>query len=308
MAGPLDLFDLTGKTALITGASYGLGVSFAEALAAQGADVHLTARSAELLEGTRAQIEGMGRKATATTGDVANPDDVAKVVAECIEHHGKVDILVNNAGISDLRGLPSEHSDAETFKRIIDVDLMGVWYFAQACGRHMLAQNSGSIVNISSILGNGGSEFVNPWYYAAKGAVIQLTKLLAVEWGDRNVRVNALSPGYVLTEMTRPVFEMLGMAPWIESRTPMRRLCEVQDLIGPLLLLSSNAGAYVSGMNLTVDGAYDASRGAWQMPPSHFMWNKDQPQIGTPYPGLVPNTFEHWHNGIPGIHYPMPEA
>jgi NAD(P)-dependent dehydrogenase (short-subunit alcohol dehydrogenase family) len=224
-------------------------------------------------------------------------------VAECIEHHGTIDILVNNAGISDLRGLPSEHADPDTFRRVVDVDLMGVWYFAQQCGRHMLAQNSGSIINISSILGNGGSEYVNPFYYAAKGAVINLTRQLAVEWGDRNVRVNALSPGFVVTDMTRPLFEGLGMAPWIESRTPMRRLCSVDDLLGPLLLLASEAGAYCSGMNFVVDGAYDASRGAWQMTPSHMMWNKDQPQIGEPYPGLVPNTFTQWQGGIPGIHY-----
>jgi gluconate 5-dehydrogenase len=172
----------------------------------------------------------------------------------------------------------------------------------------MLERGSGSIINIASILGSGGTEFVNPWYHAAKGAVLQLTRLLAVEWGDRGVRVNAISPGYVVTEMTRPLFEQLGMAPWIESRTPMRRLATPEDLIGPLLLLASDAGAYVSGLNLLVDGAFDASRGAWQIAPSHFEWNKDKPQVGTPYPGLVPNTFEQWKQGIPGLHYPIPEG
>jgi NAD(P)-dependent dehydrogenase (short-subunit alcohol dehydrogenase family) len=302
------MFDLTGKVALVTGASYGLGVEFAKALADAGADLALTARSGDLLEVTRKTIEDMGRTATAYTGDVANADDVERVVSSALADHGRIDILVNNAGISDLRGLPSEHSDDETWRRVIDVDLSGVWYFARRCGKHMLERGSGSIINISSILGEGGSENVNPWYFAAKGGVIQLTKLLAVEWGDRNVRVNCISPGFIVTEMTRLLFDGLGMAPWIESRTPMRRLGEVSDLLGPLLLLASDAGAYVSGLNFTVDGAFNASRGAWQIYPSHFSWNKDMPQAGSPYEGITPNTFEQWKMGIPGIHYPPPEA
>jgi NAD(P)-dependent dehydrogenase (short-subunit alcohol dehydrogenase family) len=170
---------------------------------------------------------------------------------------------------------------------VVGVDLFGLWYFTRDAGRHMLERGSGSIINIASILSSGGSEFVNPWYDAAKGAVVQLTKLLAVEWADRNVRVNAIAPGYFVTEMTRPIFDMLGMAPWIESRTPMRRLGDPErDLRGPRA----------------------RGRGAWQIPPSHFFWNKEAPQVGETYPGLVPNEFEQWKMGIPGLHFPMPEA
>ena len=306
----MSMFDLTGKVALVTGGSMGLGLTFSDTLAEAGADVALTARSAELLEENAAGLrQRHGRKVTTHAGDVTSVDDVQRVVAETLEQHGRIDILVNNAGISDLRGLPSEWSDHETFRKVVDVDLFGVWCFTRETAPHMLERGSGSIINIASILGSGGSEFVNPWYYAAKGAVVQLGKLLAVEWADRNVRVNTISPGYFVTEMTKPLFEFLGMAPWIESRTPMRRLGDPeQDLRGPLLFLASDASSYVSGLNLFVDGAFDASRGAWQIPPSHFFWNKDQPQAGTPYAGLVPNTFEQWKQGIPGIHFPMPDS
>jgi len=305
-----DRFDLSGRVALITGGSMGFGEVFAHVLARAGADVALTARSEDLLEKNAAAISAeTGRRATAHPGDVTDPDAVARVVADTLEAHGRIDILVNNAGISDLRGLPAEHSDHETFRRVVEVDLFGVWYYSRDCGRHMLERGSGSIINIASILSSGGSEFTNPWYYAAKGAVVQLTKQLAVEWADRNVRVNAISPAFFVTEMTRPLFDMLGLAPWIESRTPMRRLGEPEpDLAGPLLFLASDASRYVTGVNLFVDGGFDASRGAWQITPSHFSWNKESPQVGRPYAGLVPNEFEHWKQGIPGIHFPLPEA
>ena len=308
--GTLSQFDLTGKVALVTGGSMGLGMTFSDTLAEAGADVALTARSKDLLDTNAAALAAAhGRKVTAHAGDVTNTDDVERIVGEVLAQHGRIDILVNNAGISDLRGLPSEHSDNETFRRVVEVDLFGVWYYTRAVANHMLERGSGSIINIASILSSGGSEFINPWYYAAKGAVVQLTKLLAVEWADRNVRVNAISPGYFVTEMTRPALEGLGISAWIESRTPMRRLGDPEgDLRGPLLLLASEAGAYMTGHNLMVDGGFDASRGAWQLAPAHFEWNKDIPQTGKPYAGLVPNPFDNWKMGIPGIHYPMPEA
>jgi NAD(P)-dependent dehydrogenase (short-subunit alcohol dehydrogenase family) len=302
------MFDLSGKVALVTGASMGLGTTFSDVLAEAGADLALTARSAELLEENAAGLrERHGRTVTIHPGDVTVIDDVQRAVSGTLEAHGRIDILVNNAGISDLRGLPSEWSDHDTFRRVVDVDLFGVWAFARECAPHMLERGSGSIINIASILGSGGSEYVNPWYSAAKGAVLQLTKHLSVEWADRNVRVNAIAPGFFVTEMTRPVFDMLGMAPWIESRTPMRRLGDPeQDLRGPLLFLASDASSYVTGHTLSVDGGHEASRGAWQLTPSHFFWNKDHPQAGTPYEGLVPNNFEQWKQGIPGIHFPLP--
>ena len=297
------MFDLTGKTALVTGASYGLGVTFADSLAEAGADLALTARNSELLEQAAKQLSERGTKVTWYTGDVAVESDVERVVGQTLDEHGHIDVLVNNAGISDLRGLPSEQFDDDMFVRILQVDVLGVWHYAKLVGRHMLARGSGSIINISSILGDGGGEFVTPAYYASKGAVNQLTKQLAVEWGDRGVRVNAIAPNYFESEMTRPLLDALGLRAWVSSRTPMRRMGEPGDLRGPVVFLASDEASYVSGVILYVDGAFNASRGAWQIRPGSHYWNEpDHPMIGTPYEGLVPIPDEEWKLGIPGVH------
>ena len=300
------MFDLTGKTALVTGGSYGLGVVFAHALADAGADIAVTARSTELLENVKADIEAKGRKASAHTGDVTMLDDVNRVVGEVIAVHGQIDVLVNNAGVSDTRGIASENVDAETFRKTIEVDLFGVWNYAQAVGRHMLEHRSGSIINISSMLGVGGSEYVNPAYHAAKAAVINLTRLLATEWGDRGVRVNALSPGYFVSEMTRVIFETLGLTPWVEGRTPLRRLGEDKDLRGPIVFLASDEAAYVTGANLLVDGGYSAVMGANQFQVPWHLWNVPS-AIGENYPGMAPLPDSIDQQGIPGVHFPIPD-
>jgi gluconate 5-dehydrogenase len=300
------MFDLTGKTALVTGGSYGLGVVFAHALADAGADIAVTARSTELLESVKADIEAKGRKASAHTGDVTVLDDVQRVVHAVIAEHGQIDVLVNNAGVSDTRGIASENVDADTFRKTIEVDLFGVWNYAQAVGRHMLERRSGSIINISSMLGVGGSEYVNPAYHAAKAAVINLTRLLATEWGDRGVRVNALSPGYFVSEMTRVIFETLGLTPWVEGRTPLRRLGEDKDLRGPIVFLASDESAYVTGANLLVDGGYSAVMGANQFQVPWHLWNVPS-SIGENYPGMAPLPDSIDQQGIPGVHFPIPD-
>ncbi len=298
------MFDLSGKTALVTGASYGLGVTFADALAEAGADLALTARSAELLEESAKQLSARGTKVTWYTGDVAIEADVERIVSQTLDDHGRIDVLINNAAVSDQRGLPSEHFDDEMFLRILQVDVLGVWHYAKFVGRHMLSRGSGSIINISSILGDGGGESVTPAYYASKGAVNQLTKQLAVEWGDRGVRVNAIAPNYFESEMTRPVMESMGLDLWVSSRTPMRRMGLPEDLRGPVVFLASDEAAYVSGVILYVDGAFNASRGAWQIRPASHYWNEpEHTMIGTPYEGLVQMDDEEWRKGIPGIHY-----
>jgi NAD(P)-dependent dehydrogenase (short-subunit alcohol dehydrogenase family) len=300
------MFDLTGKTALVTGGSYGLGVVFAHALADAGADIALTARSTDLLEKNAAEIAAKGRKATAHTGDVTVLADVQRVVDEVLAAHGKIDVLVNNAGVSDTRGIASENVDADTFRRTIEVDLFGVWSYAQAVGRHMLERRSGSIINISSMLGSGGSEYVNPAYHAAKAAVNNLTRLLATEWGDRGVRVNSLSPGYFVSEMTRVIFEDLGLTPWVEGRTPLRRLGEDKDLIGPIVFLASDEAAYVTGANLLVDGGYSAVMGANQFQVPWHLWNVPS-AIGETYPGMAPLPDTINQQGLPGVHFPIPD-
>jgi len=304
------MFDLSGKTALVTGGSYGLGVVWATALAEAGADVALTARSKDLLEANaKALADATGRKVTAHVGDVTVDADVERVVAEVVEAHGKLDVLVNNAGVNDATGKPSEQVSVADFRQCLDVDLTGVFAFARAAGRHMLERGSGSIVNISSMLGLNGSEFVNPAYHAAKAGVINLTRLLAVEWADRGVRVNAIAPGYFMSEMVREGLELTGMRMWIDSRTPMRRMGEHDELKGAVVFLASDAASYITGVTLPVDGGYSSVMGMSQFKTPHPHWNRPGPIAGDKmYPGMAPLPDAILKDGIPGFHYPIKEA
>jgi len=218
------MFDFNGKTVLITGASYGLGEQFALAYADAGADLILTARSTELLEAVADVCRSKGSTVTVETGDVSIEEDVKRVIAAGVAAHGKIDVLVNNAGIADMRGLAAEHFDGETFNNILAVDLVGAFYYARECGRHMLESGGGNIVNICSIMASGGNESNVIAYTAAKGGLLNMTYQLGCEWADRGVRVNAVSPGFIVTEMPRDALEALGMDKWIASRTPMRRV------------------------------------------------------------------------------------
>ncbi|WP_322767455.1 SDR family NAD(P)-dependent oxidoreductase, partial [Frankia sp. Cr1] len=219
-----SLFDIRGKVVVLTGASYGLGEVMALALADAGADLVLAARSGELLQAVADACTHKGVKATAVVADVSKEEDVARIVSRAIESYGRIDVLVNNAGISDLRGLPAENFDLETFRRIVDVDMVGAYLLARDAGRHMLAAGSGSIINICSILASGANELSVIGYTAAKGALLNLTYQLGCEWADRGVRVNAISPGFIVTPMTAPGLEGLGVAEYVASRTPMRRV------------------------------------------------------------------------------------
>ena len=303
------MFDFTGKTVLVTGASYGLGEGFARAFAAAGADLVLTARSAELLDGVAAGCRELGATVTAVTGDVAVEGDVARVVAAAVEAHERIDVLVNNAGVSDLRGLAPERFDMESWRRILSVDLDGAFMYLRDVGRQMLEQGSGSIVNICSIMGNGANELNVIAYTAAKGALRNLTLQLGCEWADRGVRVNAVSPGFIVTDMTRAALEGLGMTTWIASRTPMRRVGELDEIVGPVLFLASDAAGYITGHDLAVDGGTNAANGYFQIPPIHHEWNVDQPRVGAGYPGIVdrPDWYQALAGGIPGIHLPAPD-
>ncbi len=300
-------FDLHGKTTLITGASYGLGEVFAKRMAAAGSDLILTARSQDLLEGVAAECRELGRTVTVVTGDVSKEDDVQRVVAAGVEAHGAIDVLVNNAGISDMRGLPAEHYDLATFRQIFDVDAIGVFLYAREVGRHMLERRSGSIVNICSIMGSGANELNIIAYTAAKGAVRNLTLQLGCEWADRGVRVNAVSPGFIATEMTRAAIEGLGVAEYIASRTPMRRIGEADEVADAVIFLASSASSYITGVDLLVDGGTNAANGYFQVQPGHADWGAllGKPKVEGGYPGLVdrPDRFDLWTQGIPGLHH-----
>ncbi|MFN3218563.1 MAG: SDR family NAD(P)-dependent oxidoreductase [Acidimicrobiales bacterium] len=304
------MFDFNGKTVLITGASYGLGEVFANDFAAAGADLVLTARSAELLEAVAESCRAKGSKVTVVPGDVSVEDDVKRVVAEGVAAHGKIDALINNAGIADMRGVAAERFDAETFNRILSVDLVGAFFYARECGLHMLENGGGSIVNICSIMASGGNENNVIAYTAAKGGLLNMTYQLGCEWADRGVRVNSISPGFIVTEMTRPALEALGMDKWIASRTPMRRVGEASEVSNAVLFLASDLASYITGVDLLVDGGTNASNGTYQIPPIHHEWNVDTPMVPSPYVPVQPRPdwYEALKPGIPGIHYPMPEG
>ncbi|MCZ2108249.1 MAG: SDR family oxidoreductase [Dehalococcoidia bacterium] len=283
------LFSLEGKVAIVTGSSYGLGVIFAGALADAGADIVITARSAERLQETRKMIEAKGRRCLVAPADVTDYAQVAALMKTANDAFGKIDILVNNAGVSDARGLRSEHSEPETFANIVGTDLVGLWYCCHAAAQYMLRQGHGNIINISSIFGMGGFEARTPGYFASKGGVNNLTSLLACEWGDRGIRVNAIAPHFFDSEMTHEILVASGMLAYLEGRTPMRRIGQADDLIGPIVFLASDASKFVNGVVMPLDGGLSAGRGFAPGPFVSDTWDPDgrgQPlRPGTPFPG-----------------------
>ena len=301
------MFDFTGKVVLITGASYGLGEQFAYAFAEAGADLILTARSEAPLEAVGAGCRDKGRRVTVVPGDVSVEEDVKRVIATGIEELGQIDVLINNAGIADPRGVCAEQFDSETFNRILSVDLVGAFYYARDCGHHMLERGSGNIVNICSILASGANENNVMGYSAAKGGLLNMTYQLGVEWADRGVRVNAVSPGFIVTEMTRPMLEALGMDKWINSRTPMRRVGEAREVTNAVMFLASDLASYITGVDLLVDGGTNAGNGTFQIPPIHHEWNKDMPMVPGSYESVQPRPdwYQALERGIPGLHYPV---
>lgn len=248
-----DRFTLKDRRALVTGASGGLGAHFAKLLAHQGASVIVAARRLADCEGVAAEIRRSGGKAMPLRLDVADAASVQTALAESTKALGGVDILVNNAGIADPA--PLLDMDEASFGRVIDINLTGAFRVAQVAARQMReAGTGGVIVNIASILGFGITSQVGA-YAASKAALIQLTKSMALEWARHSIRVNALCPGYIETDINRDFFATdAGRA--MLKRIPQRRLGQMADLDGALLLLASEAGRYITGTTLVVDGGH----------------------------------------------------
>lgn len=256
-----SLFSLEGKVALVTGASSGLGVTFATALADAGADVVLAARRVERLEEVAEVIREGGRRALPVACDVTDPEQVEAAAAEAVAEFGRIDVLIANAGsVPEGFAMPEKLPPA-LFAQSIDVNLNGTWNTCQSVGRQMLLQGSGSIVIISSYTGLAGVPHFPPAYQAAKAALINISKSLAVSWADRGVRVNALAPGWFPSEMTDLVLAAPAFRARIDDQAPLGRPGRPDELVGPLLLLASDASSYMTGSTITVDGGTSASVG-----------------------------------------------
>jgi len=247
-----EMFSLTGRVALVTGASSGLGVQFARALADNGAAVALVARRADRLASLKQEIEGKGGKALAIEADVTDRAAMTRAFEGTEKALGTVTVLVNNAGVAQAAVRATDVSPEE-WRRVLSIDLDAVFYWAQEAARRMLAaKKQGSIVNIASVLGFGVSKGVAA-YATAKTAVMQVTRALALELAFKGVRVNAIAPGWFVTEINDKYLESEAGAA-IKRDIPMGRFGSTGDLDGALLLLASDAGSYITGATIVVDG------------------------------------------------------
>ena len=248
---PLAAFRLDGQVALVTGASSGLGERFARVLHAAGATVVVAARRQERLAALVGELSG----AVAIAADLSRADTRQRLVAEVVESCGTVDVLVNNAGVGHTVAVEDE--DVDTFRQTMEINVTAVWHLCKEVGVPMVAQRSGSIVNVASMLGFVGSTPVKQAHYvASKGAVVTLTKELALQWARKGVRVNALCPGWFPSEMTAGMESDEGSQRFITTNSPIPRMGEADELDGPLLLLASGAGSFMTGHSLVVDGGW----------------------------------------------------
>ena len=248
-------FDLTGKTALITGGGRGIGLATARKFAGAGADVIIAEFIAENGRAAAAEVEALGRKSMFIEVDVRRSESVNQMAQQALAAFPQIDILVCNAGIA--QAVPAEETSDFDWQNMIDTNLSGVFYCCRALGNHMLGRGSGVIVNLASMSGM----IVNKpqpqaHYNAAKAAVILLTKSLAAEWADRGVRVNCVSPGYIGTDMTKPALSNEEWAAMWHEMTPMGRIGEPEDIANAIHYLASPAAKFATGTNLVVDGGY----------------------------------------------------
>ena len=252
----MEVFDLTGQRAIVTGASRGLGRHFALTLARAGAQVALAARGIDRLETAVEAIEGLGGCAVAVQVDVADAKSVRTCVETAENTLGPIDILVNNAGIAVTKPM-LEHTE-EDWNSVLDTNLKGVWLMAQEVARRMVRrEQSGSIINIASVLGERGIAQL-PGYCASKGGIINLTRAMAVELAPHGIRVNTIAPGYIETDMNRDFFATQAGQRLIK-RIPQRRVGQAEDLDGALLLLASDVSRYMTGSVITIDGGQSAA-------------------------------------------------
>jgi NAD(P)-dependent dehydrogenase (short-subunit alcohol dehydrogenase family) len=248
--------DLAGKTALVTGASRGIGRAIAVAYAEAGADLAVSARSAEALAETVEAVEALGRKAFAIPADVTDRDAVQVMVRESIAALGHLDAVVNNAGGTSFMA-PFTDLRFDGWTKVMRLNTESIVHVMQAVGPHLLERGSGSVVNVASVAGLGGSPGVTP-YGASKAAVVNLTKSVAIEWASRGVRVNALCPGWTATDLNRALWENDEVSAAMMARVPMGRWARADEMAGAAVFLASDAASYLTGQAIAVDGGITA--------------------------------------------------
>ena len=252
----MDLFALTDRTALVTGASRGIGAAAAEVLAAAGADVALLARDTDGLRATAGRVEALGRRAHLVRCDLAETETIAAAVADATAALGRIDILVNNAGI--IRRSPALEYSLDDWQAVLDVNLTAMFRLPQEAGRGMIERGSGKIINIASLLSfSGGLNVIG--YTASKSAVAGVTRALANEWARHGVNVNAIAPGYFHTEATAALQQSPERYEALRARIPAGRWGDPAELGGTIVYLASRASDYVHGHILAVDGGWMAA-------------------------------------------------
>jgi len=244
-------FDLTGKVAVVTGASRGLGQCFGRALARAGADLVITSRTAESLSEFKREIEGLGRKAYPLPLDVRIEESIHAMVEKALAHYGKVDILVNNAGVNIRK--PALEVTWKDWDTVVDTNLKGTFFASQAVGRHMIERGYGRIINIGSVTCVFAYAGITP-DCASRGGVMQLSKSLADDWGKYGITVNVLAPGWFKTDQTAVLYENKEWVEYITDRIPLNRPGQPADLEGAVVFLASDACRYITGQVLLVDG------------------------------------------------------
>lgn len=251
----IPTFNLKNKVAIVTGSTKGIGRGIVEGLAKAGADVVIVSRNQDDCNQVAKEIKEFGHDALPVATDVTNLNAIDELVKKVTEYYGKIDILVNNAG-SAITKKAEDLTEAD-WDRVLNVDLKGVFFCAQAVGRQMISQKQGKIINLASILDLVGDRQVLP-YCVSKGGVIQMTKALALEWAKHKIQVNALCPGYVITPMNEADLNNEKIYNHIIKKTPMRRLGEIGDMVGAAAFMASNASDYMTGQTLVVDGGWTA--------------------------------------------------